>query len=200
MTAHRITNASVGIRCRTCGDPIPPHHDAIWNEDTGIHCIGCPPTKDKPTTMRMYILRGLPGSGKSTYARGRWPGLTPARYAPMGWSPMAVSGDHFFTSLDGVYAFNLSQLGEAHVDAQRHLIRALEAKTPEVVVDNTHSRLWEFSVALELARVFGYEVEVVDLFDAGLTDEELAGRNSHGVTVEIIAKQRGRWEKFGKEG
>jgi len=108
----------------------------------------------------LNILRGLPGSGKSHYAKMHWPGLTPARFAPKGWSPVCISGDHYFTDLEGNYDFDSSKLGEAHLDSQIRLIQALESGVEEIVIDNTHSRLWEFRLALELARVFGYEVRV----------------------------------------
>jgi predicted kinase len=146
---------------------------------------------------KLYILRGMPGSGKSTFAKNRWPGLTPVSLAPAGWSPVSVSADHFFTDIvTGEWNYDGAKVGQAHSVAKIGLLRALEAQIPEVVVDNTHSRRWEYAEHIELARVFGYEVEVIDLFDGGCTDEELAERQkaTHNVPIEYIAKQRERWE------
>ena len=63
------------------------------------------------------------------------------------------------------------------------------------VAETEPSRLWEFQEDLMWAEVYGYTVEITDLFDGGLSDEELAARNTHGVSIEIIAKQRARWEQ-----
>lgn len=40
------------------------------------------------------------------------------------------------------------------------------------------------------------DVHIIDLFDAGLADEELASRNRHDCPVEKIAAMRVRWEKI----
>ena len=37
-------------------------------------------------------------------------------------------------------------------------------------------------------------IAVIDLGEAGLTDEELAERNSHGVPVEAITRMSDRFE------
>jgi predicted kinase len=148
------------------------------------------------SNKNLYILRGLPGSGKSTYAKKMWRGLTPARYAPPGWSPVSVSGDHFFTTLEGVYTYDSSKQGEAHAHALTYLIEALEGAAPVVVVDNTHSRLWEFRAALRLGQAFGYRSTVISLFDAGLSDRDLWYANIHGVPEEVIERMRERWEPY----
>ena len=41
---------------------------------------------------------------------------------------------------------------------------------------------------------------VVDLFDAGLTDAQLAQINSHGVPESQLAIMRGRWEHDWRNG
>jgi predicted kinase len=147
-------------------------------------------------SKRLTIIRGLSGSGKSTYIREHFPRATRADMSPEGYSPVIVSGDHHFEDpYTGVYTFDGSQLGLAHSKSQVELIRRLEAGTAHVIVDNTHTRRWEMAVTQELARVFGYEVEIVDLFDGGRTDEELAERNSHGVPLDKIQVMRARWER-----
>lgn len=149
-------------------------------------------------TKTLYILRGLPGAGKTTYARKRWLGLTPLNLAPQGYSPVVVSGDHYFTNIvTGEYHFDPRLLGEAHAAAHVALIRALHSGREVVVVDNTHSRLWEYSVAQELGWSCGYQVEIIDLFDGGCSDEELAERQQalHQVPEDTIRNHRERWER-----
>ena len=45
-----------------------------------------------------------------------------------------------------------------------------------------------------LANRMQVDIAVVDLFDAGKTDAELAARDVHGVPEATIAAMRGRWE------
>ena len=146
-------------------------------------------------TKCLTIIRGLPGSGKSTYAVEQWPTLTPAYLAPKGCSPVSTSADHFFASWEtGKYLWEGHRIGEAFVWENVQLIQALRDGVPEIIRDNTHSRVWEYEVAEELARTFGYEVKIVDLFDDDCSDEELAERNIHGVPNLVIAGMRERWE------
>ena len=142
----------------------------------------------------LVIMRGLPGSGKSHYIRENWPEATPAAFAPTGWSTVVVSSDHFFTNFTtGEYNFDISKLGEAHTKAQILGIRSMQDGHETVIIDNTHSRHWEFALWLELADVFDYRVKIVTV-DAKLTPEELAARNIHGAPAEVIAKMQQRWE------
>lgn len=146
-------------------------------------------------SKHLTIIRGISGSGKSTYIREHFPRATRADMSPEGYSPVVVSGDHHFEDpYTGVYTFDGSQLGLAHSKSQVELIRRMAAGTPHVIVDNTHTRLWEMAVAKELAAAFCYEVQEVRLFDGGCTDEELAERNSHGVPLDKIQVMRDRWE------
>lgn len=132
----------------------------------------------------MIVLRGLPGSGKSTWA---------ARHHP---EAVICSADHFFEGPDG-YRFDESRLGEAHAACAAKAIEAMAAGAPTVVVDNTHSQPWEWRVVSAAARALGYRLEVVDLFDAGLTDDALAVRNRHDVPADVIAAMRARWWRPG---
>ncbi len=143
----------------------------------------------------LTVMRGLPGSGKSYEILKRWPDATPYPLAPEGWSPVVVSGDHFFMDWStGKYRFDKTKMGVAHVMAQIHAFRAMKAGQ-DVILDNTVTRRWEILLYLEMAEQFGYKVEIIDLFDGGLTDKQLAARNVHGVPIDTITSMRHRWEK-----
>ena len=147
------------------------------------------------THPTLIILRGLPGAGKSSWIRERYINVTPFDLAPPDFDgPVTVSADHYFTNLNGEYLFDPRKLGAAHSAAQCNLVKALKANKTLVFVDNTHTTKWEYALALELGRAFGYDTNVVSLFDGGCTDEELFERNTHGVPLETIQAMRERWE------
>ena len=84
---------------------------------------------------RLYLVRGLPGSGKSTVARALADG------AIIGGE--AIETDEFFVDADGVYRFDGAKLGDAHRDCLERA-RALMTTpgTRLVAVANTFSQRW----------------------------------------------------------
>lgn len=133
----------------------------------------------------LFLVRGLPGSSKSTTA------------ARMGVA--VVSADDFFVGEDGVYRFNPKDLGAAHSMCQMSAKKAL-IDGESVAVANTFTQRWEMEPYLRMAAKFGARVVVTDCFDAGMTDEELAQTNVHGVPVDTIAAMRSRWEHDWRSG
>lgn len=123
--------------------------------------------------MEIFILRGLPGSGKSTWAKARYP------------DALVVSADHYFQR-EGEYKFDPRLLGEAHASCLRRYVRALqeEETSATVVVDNTNLSLVEIAPYAAVAEAFALRFQVVtvqcDPFVA-------AGRNVHGVPHERYA-------------
>lgn len=145
--------------------------------------------------MRLTIIRGLPGCGKSTFVAKTWPTAVIAPLAVDNKTPRILSADQFFTNWKtGGYCWNPKDLGEAFAWETVQLVQAMRDGVPEIIRDNTHSRIWEYRVAGELAEVFGYEVRIIDLFDCGCCDDELAYRGIHNVPAHIIANMRERWE------
>lgn len=140
------------------------------------------------------IVRGLPGSGKSSYALSLYHGLQ-----FRGMETGLCSADDFFTDADGNYNFDPSKLGEAHADCQRRSELLLQVDM-NVIVANTFTARWEMQPYLLLAEKHRARVVVVDLFDGGMDDATLAEKNIHGVPLQTIALMRGRWEHNWREG
>jgi predicted kinase len=62
-----------------------------------------------------------------------------------------------------------------------------------IAVANTFSQRWEMIDYYQLAFDYGYRITAITV-NTGLSDEELAKRNRHGVPIETIRAMRERWE------
>jgi chloramphenicol 3-O-phosphotransferase len=131
-------------------------------------------------TKVLFLVRGLPGSGKSSIARAI--------------SAKSVSADDFFMQGDK-YVFDPKKLGDAHAYCQNTTAHFLSLhEVYSVSVANTFTCRWEMEPYLLIAEKVGARIVVIDTFDAGLDDAALSRINVHGVPVESIAAMRARWE------
>jgi hypothetical protein len=136
-----------------------------------------------PPRLTLTVVRGLPGSGKTTRAES----ISAKTGAAL------VSADDFFTGEDGVYRFNPSMLPQAHAACQGEARRLLAGER-DVVVHNTFTQGWELTPYIRIAEEVGAAIEVIDIFDGGCNDEELFSRNVHEVPLAGIAAMRARWD------
>jgi len=137
--------------------------------------------------VNVIIIRGLPGSGKSTLAEAITDPTPPGTWR-------VCEADHYFVGPDGRYVFRPEALPDAHAACQAAADAAL-ARGQSVIVANTGSRQWEVAPYRVLGQVHKAKVTVIDLWDAGLTDAELAQRCRHDVPEAAIARMRARWER-----
>ncbi|XP_004680251.2 PREDICTED: NEDD4-binding protein 2-like 2 [Condylura cristata] len=133
----------------------------------------------------LILLRGLPGSGKTTLSR-----------ILLGQSPDGIvfSTDDYFHHQDG-YRYNVNQLGDAHDWNQNRAKQAINQGRSPVIIDNTNIQAWEMKPYVEMAIEKGYKVEFHEpetwwKFDP----EELEKRNTHGVSRKKIAQMLDRYE------
>lgn len=146
--------------------------------------------KKKKTVM---IMRGLPGSGKSTLANHV---CTLARRENL--QAQICSADAFFIdSKTGAYRFNRSRIRQAHAACQATFHEALNHPNISlIVVDNTHSQMWEYQVYVdESTRRNDVDLVIVEILcpDA-LTAARFALRNAHQVGLDVVWNMLGRWE------
>ena len=147
--------------------------------------------------MRVVIMSGVSGSGKSTYIVNNFPD----RLYPMwGQIPRAdtneqaviVSADHYFQDplVDSKYTFHASQLSLAHGKCFRKFILAMQSGAVNVVVDNTNTTSEEIAPYILGAQAFGYEPEIITFMCESEDDVKVAaGRNAHGVPFATVLRQ-----------
>ena len=125
--------------------------------------------------MMLVLIRGLPGSGKSTMAKA-------LQQAGFEW----FEADSYHLNDEGDYCYSPANVRAAHEWCQRETFKAL-ANGKRVVVSNTFTRRFEMEPYFEMAKTFGIEPNIL----------EATGNwpNVHGVPAEVVEKMRQRWEK-----
>lgn len=127
----------------------------------------------------LYIVRGLPGSGKSTLGNV----LCPDR---------SFAADDYFEKIaeeqDKTYSevFCGAMLGEAHSQCIGNVKDAMESSDNDVAVCNTFSQSWEADGYLQLALFYGWTLMIVEC--------QSIFANTHNVPKESIMKMKERWE------
>jgi len=131
---------------------------------------------------QLIIVRRPSGSGNSTWVKNNYP------------TAKVCSADNFFMR-NGEYKFNLQSLSQAHASCMGDVLASLKLGRPIVVVDNTNIRLWEIENYILAGELAGYDVSIFTTMPTSLTAEELALRNTHGVSVEIIRNHLKNYER-----
>jgi adenylate kinase family enzyme len=134
----------------------------------------------------LIIMRGIPGSGKTTVAKWLYRN---AVYC-------SADDGHI---INGEYQFNPSRIAICHAECKVKVIRALAAEEPQIVVDNTNIHFWEFTEYLELALLADYEVTIIELGPPTEVQyvRDCAARNTHGVPNATVAIMAFEWEQVG---
>ena len=131
----------------------------------------------------LYLTRGLPGSGKSTFARLIW-----NEYA-------VLEADQYFVDKEtGEYKFDGSKIKDAHAWCQNEVeIRMRDNQLnpqyyPEIAVSNTFTQEWEMKPYYDMAERHGYKVFSI------IVENRHGGKNEHGVPDDKIELMRNRFE------
>lgn len=132
------------------------------------------------------IIRGISGVGKSTYV------MMNESVAKAEERSIVCSADDYFVNEQGQYEFDGRKLPMAHQWCWGKFIDAI-GEGRNIIVDNTNTQPWEYENYIKLAKLFDYEVEIIHITPKGLTNEELAKRNTHGVPLQSIEQMRTRW-------
>lgn len=137
---------------------------------------------------QVIIMRGVSGSGKSTYAYRNWP------------NGVVLSSDDFWTSQfkKGTYEenFDVTRLGEAHAWNLMRFIKCIELsiesrKRFTVVIDNTNTTPIEIAPYYAVAQAF--KVKKIEIVSLDVLPAKAFERNLHGVPA---AAHAGQTERF----
>ena len=130
----------------------------------------------------LIILRGLPGSGKSSFANFIWESST------------IFEADKYFYDSDGNYIFDVLKLPQAHRWCQDSVETAMLDNIssngkyyPEIVVSNTSTTEKELEPYYELAKKYNYSV--VSL----IVENRHGNKSIHNVPDGNVNKMRNRF-------
>ena len=122
----------------------------------------------------LILIRGLPGAGKTSFAK------TVANKSPI------IAADDFF-EVNGKYKFDADLLHEAHTHCLRRTEIAMMAGEKNIYVTNTFTTEREMKPYFEIANTFGYTVFSI------IVENRLQTKNIHNVSEETINKMKNRF-------
>lgn len=124
----------------------------------------------------VLILRGVSGSGKSTFAE------TLRQLNPD--SVVVCTADDYFTDADGNYNFDASRLRYAHAACQEKFLDALHApETSLIIVANTNTKPSDFAYYVNFAKGKAMVTSVV-------LENRHGNRDIHSVPDAVKANQK----------
>jgi predicted kinase len=128
----------------------------------------------------LYIVRGVSGCGKSSLAQN----LT---------SHAVAADDYPGLYAGGVYRLELQQL--AHQWCFEQVEAWMYQGKKAIAVHNTFCKIQYINSFLAIAQKNGYTVQVIHAEGVILSSGKMA-TNVHGVTKDILQKQKENWENF----
>jgi tRNA uridine 5-carbamoylmethylation protein Kti12 len=130
----------------------------------------------------VFILRGIPGAGKST--------VTEAIWNKFGKAGAVCSADHYWLDDSGKYCFDLAKVPQNHHYCLREFCKLAFCGYLNIFLDNTNTTVSEFSHYVKIAEAYGYKTYIVTL---NVSVETSLKRNVHQVPEKTI---RGMFERL----
>jgi len=130
------------------------------------------------SSKNLILLRGIPGSGKTTMAK-----LISRNY-----TTDQICADEFFDRFHGG-EFIPSRIKEAHAWCQDIVHQWMKADMREhtIVVHNTFTEEWEMEAYFDMAKEWGYNVHTL------IVENRHGSTSVHNVPEQTITKMRGRF-------
>jgi predicted kinase len=129
----------------------------------------------------LILLRGLPGSGKTTLAKT----ILQLRITD---DPEVLSADDFFINESGEYKFDSTKLKEAHQYCQFRCSERMRQQKSKIVVANTFTEEWEMKPYFDMAERYNYRIHTV------IVENRHGSENVHGVPEEKLQQMQNRFD------
>ena len=126
----------------------------------------------------LYIVRGVPGSGKSTFAKSV--------------GGVHIEADQFFM-MNGKYNFDITKIKLAHKYCQNQTeawmkTDGTQVNNDKIVVSNTFTQEWEMEPYFKLAEKYGYRTFSL------IVENRHGGVNEHDVPEDKLEQMKTRFE------
>lgn len=146
--------------------------------------------------QELIIMRGIPGGGKSTKAKQ----LVGNGMIHSTDDLIEANGDYneFFANM--IAKGDFSPLSQMHKSNFNNAVTSMKNGVSPVIIDNTNIRANEPKNYIEAALNLGYadnNIKFVEIGTGGLSAEELAQRNTHGVPLDKIKSMIQAYESAG---
>jgi predicted kinase len=165
----------------------------LLRENTALNSLG---VKISRPNQELVIMRGIPGSGKSTKAKN-----IVGKGSIHSTDNVISSKSDYFEFFDNMKTSgDFSALSNAHAENLDNAVKDMLKGVTPIVIDNTNIRPFEPKVYIENALKLGYDdnnIKIVDIGTGGASAEELAQRNSHGVPLDKINSMIDSYKSFG---
>ena len=133
------------------------------------------------TQGELILLRGLPGSGKTTLSKI----ILQLRSTD---EPEVLSADDFFEDKEGDYNFDATKLKEAHNYCQFRCSERMRQQKAKIVVANTFTQEWEMDEYFKMAERYNYRVHTV------IVENRHGNENVHGVPEDKLQQMKNRFQ------
>lgn len=132
----------------------------------------------------LYVMRGLPGSGKSKRAK------------ELVGNGIIHSVDEYHVK-DGIYKFDIDKIGYYHYLNFMASLESIKRGITPIVIDNTNITASNCRNYVDAARTYGYEVQVIEPnTEWAFNLDELVKRNTHGAPREVIESMLFTYEEI----
>lgn len=129
----------------------------------------------------LILVRGVPGSGKTTFAEI-------VLSHPSGNIGEVISADNYFIDSKGEYVFDPSKLKEAHNSCQQKCAERMKLESFKIVIANTFTQEWEMEPYFSMAERYGYRVHTI------IVENRHGSENVHGVPDQKLNEMKNRFE------